>query len=140
MTWLPDVNVLVALIWEAHVHHAAAQRWFAGLSEAPWGTATITQSGFVRVSANPRVLADAVSVREALGVLAELVAHPGHQLLRDVDGFVNNALVPLDRLVGPRQVTDAHLVAIARQHHAVIATFDRSMIVLDPDNVRVLPS
>lgn len=28
MVSLLDINVLVTLIWEPHVHHAAASRWF----------------------------------------------------------------------------------------------------------------
>lgn len=46
---LLDGNVLYALIDEAHVHHAAAQRWFVGL-EGYLATCPITQGTLVRLS------------------------------------------------------------------------------------------
>jgi predicted nucleic acid-binding protein len=84
------------------------------------------------------MLADAISVREAVAVLAAAVDHPAHVFLDDVGGFVDNPLVPHDRLVGHRQVTDAHLVAIARHHGATLATLDARIVELAPDVVSVL--
>lgn len=135
MTVLPDVNVLVALIWESHLHHAAAREWFFGLDGEPWATCSVTQTGFVRVSSNPKVLVEAISVREAVATLASLVAHRGHRLLTDGAGFVDNPLVPHESLVGHQQVTDAHLISIARQHDARVATIDRAMATLGGDGV-----
>jgi len=31
---LLDVNALVALVWDAHVHHDAVRAWFAGYATA----------------------------------------------------------------------------------------------------------
>ena len=138
MTSLPDVNVLVALLWERHMHHVAARRWFVALREEPWATCAITQAGFVRVSSNQRILPDAIPVRQAVASLGELLDVGEHRLLTDGAGFVDNALVPHDRLIGHRQITDAHLVSIARQHDATIATFDRGLRELAPDCTEVL--
>lgn len=135
MTALLDVNVLVALLWQAHVHHGAARRWFAARRE-PWSTCSITQTGFVRVSSNPAVLSDAISVRDAVAVLAGAIVHPAHIFLHDVSGFVDNPLVPHERLVGHRQITDAHLIAVTRHHLGTLATFDAGMAALAPDVVR----
>lgn len=141
MIELADVNVLVALIWERHLHHAAARRWFAELVDRPGGrlaTCAATQIGFVRVSSNPVVLDDAVSVREATAVLSALVEHPAHRFVPDEAGYVGNPLVPHDRLVGHRQVTDAHLIGVARASGVVVATFDRGMAALGADDVRLI--
>ena len=51
--WLLDVNALVALAWDSHVHHAAARNWFAANAADGWATCPVTESGFVHVSANP---------------------------------------------------------------------------------------
>jgi uncharacterized protein len=88
---------------------------------------------------NPAAVGDAVSVREALAVLAALVAEPPHRFLADDRGFVDNPLVPHNRLVGHRQVTEAHLVAIARANGAKVATFDDGIRVLAPEDVSVIP-
>jgi toxin-antitoxin system PIN domain toxin len=135
---LPDVNVLVALLWESHVHHATARRWFAGLARGPWATAAITQAGFVRVSSNSRVVPDAIPVRQAVATLRQLLAVGDHRLLSDLHGFADNPLVPHDRLIGHRQITDAHLVSIARQHDAKVVTFDSGLESLAPDCTEVL--
>ena len=137
MTALLDVNVLAALLWEQHLHHSVTRRWFAARRQ-PWGTCSVTQTGFVRVSSNPAVLSDPISVREAVAVLAAAVAHPAHVFFDDVAGFVDNPLVPHDRLVGHRQVTDAHLIAIARHHGATLATLDAGMVSLAPDVVQLI--
>jgi toxin-antitoxin system PIN domain toxin len=136
MTEVPDVNVLIALVWESHVHHGAARRWFATDRGARWATCAITQTGFVRVSSNPKILPDAIAVQQAVATLAELIGHADHGFLTDGAGFVDNPLVPHDRLVGHRQVTDAHLISIARQHEAVVVTFDGGVESLGGDSVR----
>jgi hypothetical protein len=52
---LPDLNVLVALTWPNHVHHAQARTWFLGVNRAGWATCPITEAGLIRVSSNRRV-------------------------------------------------------------------------------------
>jgi uncharacterized protein len=92
----------------------------------------------VRVSSNPVAVGEAVSVREAVALLAALVAEPSHRFLADDRGFVDNPLVPHDRLVGHRQVTDAHLIAIARANDARVATFDQAIASLATEDVSVI--
>lgn len=136
MTDLPDVNVLVALLWESHLHHATARRWFA--SSTGFATCAITQAGFVRVSSNPRVLADAIGVAHATAVLAALVARHDHTFLRDDHGYVGNPHLPHDRVVGHRQVTDAQILAVARQHGAQVVTLDAGLAALGGPDARHL--
>ncbi len=140
MIQLADVNLLVALIWERHVHHAAARQWYWALPAAGWATCSATQTGFVRVSANSAAVGEVISVGAATALLAALVAQPSHHFLADDRGFVDNPLVPHERLVGHRQVTDAHLIGIARRHGVAVATLDRAMATLGGDDVRVVPS
>ena len=138
MILLPDVNVLVALMWESHLHHARARHWFAGLGDDVVATCSVTQTGFVRVSSNPNVLTDAISVREATAILSALVHRPSHRFLPDDRGYIDNPLVPHDRLVGHRQVTDAHHLAIARAHDASVVSFDQGMKTLGDSSVNLL--
>ena len=51
---LLDVNVLVALFQPDHVHHELAHDWFAENRRAGWATCPITETGLVRLLANPR--------------------------------------------------------------------------------------
>ena len=52
---LADVNVLLALLWPRHVHHAAAQAWFATQGHRSWATNNITQLGAIRLLTLPRI-------------------------------------------------------------------------------------
>ena len=63
--FLPDVNVWVALAFDRHVHHAAADTWYKSSGDTccfcRW-----TQQGFLRLSTNPAALPDlAVSLKQA---------------------------------------------------------------------------
>src|SRR5512142_1127024 len=110
---LLDVNALVALAWDSHVHHVQIRSWFAAHSVRGWATCPLTESGFVRVSSNPKVLPSPIGVEAACSVLASMRALPGHRFLVD-DVSITNADVPA--LLGHRQVTDAHLLTLARRN------------------------
>ena len=56
MTWLLDVNVLLALAGANQVHHEAATSWFSGAQRDGWATGAVTEIGFVRVSGVPSVV------------------------------------------------------------------------------------
>jgi toxin-antitoxin system PIN domain toxin len=133
---LLDVNALVALAWDSHVHHAAMRAWFKANGSAGWATCPITESGFVRVSSNPIVLPSAIGVDAARGVLSALRAHPGHGFLTD-DVSMSDGDVPA--IAGYRQVTDAHLLTLAHRHGVRLLTFDARILAMgDRNDVEVL--
>jgi toxin-antitoxin system PIN domain toxin len=133
---LLDVNALVALAWDSHVHHAAMRAWFKANGSAGWATCPITESGFVRVSSNPIVLPSAIGVAPARGVLSALRAHPNHCFLND-DVSMSDSDVPT--IAGYRQVTDAHLLTLARRRGVRLVTFDSSILAMgDGNDVEVL--
>jgi toxin-antitoxin system PIN domain toxin len=135
MIELPDVNVLVALVWESHVHHAAARRWFGTRSDDSFATCAMTQAGFVRVSSNPQALPQAISVGDAIANLTVLTHRDDHVFLADGYGFVGNPHIDHARIVGHRQVTDAVIVAVARQHGARVVTLDSGLAQLGGSDV-----
>lgn len=124
---LLDVNVLVALVWDSHVHHVAAQEWFAAHAGGGWATCSVTESGFVRVSSNPKVLPAPIGLADAITVLRGLRAAPGHRFLVD-DISIGDPDVPT--MHGYRQVTDGHLLTLARRHRMPLVTFDRAVDTL----------
>ena len=141
-TFLPDVNVLVALTNSTHVHHTAAHRWLAALDPPDrWATTPLTESALVRLTLNPVVVGRAVPVPEALRVLRELRAQPGHTFVPD-DSSVARPEITVDGLAGSRQVTDLHLVNLAAASGCVLATFDSRLptmlVTADRGHVQVL--
>jgi len=124
---LLDVNALVALAWDSHVHHARIREWFATTGGSDWATSPTTESGFVRVSSNPKVLPHPVTIRDALGVLVAFRGLPGHRFLAD-DVSITDTDVPV--MNGHRQVSDAHLLTLARRHQVPLVTFDAGLVAL----------
>lgn len=131
-TALLDVNVLVALTWPTHVHHELAQRWFSGRRRVGWATSPPTQAGFVRVLSNPAVSPHALTPSQAFEVLGEVASQPGHVFWPDDGSLAGSRFLDPSRLQGYRQVTDAHLLAIALRHGGSLATFDRGVAALVP--------
>ena len=125
MVGLLDVNVLVALAWPAHVHHETAHAWLSRNRRTRWATCPATQAGFVRVVSNPSFSPHALTPREAFAQLASMVAVAGHVFWPDDASLVGSRFLATDKLVGHRQVTDAHLLAIALRHGGSLVTFDR---------------
>jgi uncharacterized protein len=115
------VNALVALAWDSHVHHAPMRAWFRENRTRGWATCPVTESGFVRVSSNPRALPAAIGIEAAREVLSALRSVSGHRFLAD-DVSLADSDVP--RISGYRQVTDAHLLTLARRRGARLLTFD----------------
>ena len=134
---LLDVNVLVALVWDSHVHHTAAKAWFEAEASRGWASCSVSESGFVRVSSNPKVLPSPIGVEDAREVLRKLRSAPGHRFLAD-DVSITDSDVP--KLSGHRQVTDAHLLALARRRGVPLVTFDAGIAALadDPSGVVLL--
>lgn len=129
-TALLDLNILTALLWPAHEHHDAAHRWFSARANAPWATCSLTQLGFVRIVSNPAFSRDALSSIEAVALLAENLAHTGHEFWPD-SLQVPAAIKDIEtRLQGYRQLTDAYLLALANRRKGVLATFDRAVRTL----------
>ncbi len=101
--------------------------WFATNHAAGWATCPITESGFVRVSSNPKVLPSPIDIDAARAVLAALRAAPAHRFLTD-DVSLTDIDVP--SITGHRQVTDAHLLTLARRRGMRLVTFDAALDVL----------
>ncbi|HEX3732018.1 MAG TPA: TA system VapC family ribonuclease toxin [Mycobacteriales bacterium] len=134
LTYLLDVNVLVALTWRDHVFHTAAQRWFAGLDKGSWATSTVTESSLVRVSMNRAVSKSAVSWSTALDMVATMRTRPGHTWWSDID-LVASPLMRRAPVLSYRQVTDVQLAALADHYGGRLATLDAGIVeALHPDD------
>ncbi len=127
---LLDVNVLVAIAWPEQSLHDVAIAWFESRSDQGWATCPITESGFMRISANANVVGYPVRPTESAALLVDLRSVGSHQFWVDDVEPSTSSLIPRDRLIGHRQVTDAHLLALARRHGGSVATLDRGLATL----------
>jgi toxin-antitoxin system PIN domain toxin len=127
---LLDTNLLIALSWPQHVHHAKAHEWFQRTGRAAWATCPVVQIGFIRISSNPKIIADAVAPREALSVLQSILQLPGHHFWPDTIAPSDATVFASAAFVGHRQVSDAYLLALAQHNKGKLATFDRGIAEL----------
>ena len=126
MRALLDVNVLIALLDENHTHHAAVSDWFAACIEHGWASCPLTQNGCVRIISQPRY-PNALGVAEAVMRLREAVSTPWHQFVPDDVSLLDDGVVDRLQLMGPRQLTDVYLLALAVSHGARLVTLDKSV-------------
>ncbi|GAA4170524.1 TA system VapC family ribonuclease toxin [Gryllotalpicola koreensis] len=121
---LPDVNVLFALAFVEHEHHARAENWW--VNSTRYATTPITESGLVRMALNPRVSGQPLTWADAAAVLESVRNRSGAEFLEDDATLVQPRVDP--KLIrGHRQVTDFHLLGLAVRHDAVLVTFDRGI-------------
>jgi toxin-antitoxin system PIN domain toxin len=132
---LLDVNALVALAWDTHVHHHVMRRWFRANAARGWATCPVTESGFVRVSSNPKVLEHPLTVDVAREVLLTLRHAEGHRFVADDVSLVDD---DVPGIAGHRQVTDVHLLVLARRAGARMLTFDAGLARLGGEDVTLL--
>jgi len=133
VTFLLDVNVLIALIDPAHVGHDAAHRWFEAQGRAAWATCPLTENGMIRIVGNPKYPNTPGSPALAAGIVARLRALPGHVFWPDDISLVASPHVDPGAVLTPAQVTDTYLLALAVAHGGKLATLDRR---LSPQPVR----
>ncbi len=122
---LLDGNVLYALIDEAHVHHAPARQWFAGLAGG-FATCPITQGTLLRLA----MRLNGRSLEQALALLDVVTSHAKHRFWPDALPY---GQIRWHGVIGHRQVTDAYLAGLARHHGGKLASFDKGLVALHPD-------
>lgn len=126
MKVLLDANVLIALSIADHVHHDYAEMWLSGLTPSfKIATCPITQGALVRM-----LLRSGVSAMDAQGVITAWETDARFEFWQDTLPYPR---VDMAGVIGHRQVTDAYLAALAREHGARLATFDRGLAALYSD-------
>ena len=123
---LLDINVLLALLDSDHVDHSRAHDWLDDEIDAGWASCAITENGFVRIVSQPRYPSP-ISPAEAIDLLGRARDSGHHEFWPCDVSLLDATIVNSSRLHGPRQVTDAYLLALAAAHDGRFITFDRSL-------------
>ena len=125
--WLPDVNVWLALTFEAHYHHVAAKEWFETKTPPECAFCRLTQQGFLRLATNPSVFKDdAVTMTQAWGLYDKLQGDERVQFLQEPAGTEDSWRKLTKRRQYSHKVwSDAYLVAFAQATGMRNVTFDQ---------------
>lgn len=126
MRALFDVNGLLALFDEAHAFHGPVRVWWHNNQAGGWATCPLTQNGFVRIMSQPRYL-QARSTIEAVAALRAGVDQPDHEFWPDDISIANSQLFDPAFILGPGQITDLYLLALAVKNGGRLVTFDRGL-------------
>jgi hypothetical protein len=128
MRALFDVNALLALFDDSHVFHQSIRGWWADHVADGWATCPITQNGFTRVLSQPGYTKPR-SVAEALMMLQTGIVQPGHEFWPDDISIADPSLFDRSRILGPNQLTDVYLLALALKNGGRLVTFDAGVPV-----------
>jgi len=126
MKYLLDVNVLVALGLREHEFHERVVAWIsdvAAKATREFATCSITELSFAKILAQAPQYG--LTVAQARSLLVQLKASsdlkftfiPDNQDISQLPDWVST----------PKQITDGHLVQLARANGAVLATLDRKI-------------
>jgi uncharacterized protein len=128
MIALLDVNMLVALMDPKHLHHGRARQWWGAHKAAGWASCPITENGFLRIVTLGAYL-NRFALPDALAVLRAAIALPGHSFWPEDVSLLDAAVFDHTRLLGPRQITDVYLLALAVRHGGRVVTLDGGITV-----------
>jgi uncharacterized protein len=123
--YLLDVNILIALAWDNHEHHARAHAWFGKLAATSFATCNVTQSGFVRLSMNSNVVHSQITIADVFAKLESFTRHPNHKFCED--GPLQPDSPAWQTVMNHKQVTDTNLRSIAQRHGRKLVTLDNGI-------------
>ena len=131
--YLVDINVWLALAFEAHGHHMRALGWFNRAEPGACAMSRLTQSGFLRLATNPAVFGEeAVTMSEAWILYDALLADERVYYLPEPHG-----LEPCWRkfteggTYSPKVWSDAYLAAFALVSGIALLSFDEGFQKFD---------
>ncbi len=132
-TYLLDVNVLLALLFENHSQHQAVTIWF-NASQRLWAICAFSEAGFLRNATAERP--GQISMSAATTLLAELTARPNGRYIPLALGWQSLCSPLFPRLYGTKQVTDAYLLGLAIHQCLVLVTMDKGILHLAGSDYR----
>jgi predicted nucleic acid-binding protein len=121
--YLLDVNALVALGFMNHQFHVRVANWVRSQGWPSLASCSITELGFVRVLA--QAPAYGFTVAQARTLLQRLKQADASRLTFLPDAHDISRLPAWAR--SPKQVTDGHLVELAKASGGVLATLDENV-------------
>jgi len=128
--YLLDLNALISLADPDSIHYKTMHRWFNSTGKNDWGVCPLTESGFVRVTTNPKYSGATRTVAQAAAVLAEFSKVKGYRYWPLSGSWAEVTSPFANRIKGHQQVTDAYLLGMAIRAHGVLVTFDASIAYL----------
>lgn len=142
MAALPDINVLLPLVYDAHAHHASALAWFNTIREDDTLVlCRITQLSLLRLLNNPSALGgNTLRGPEVWAAWDALVADRRFRFEEEPEGLARHfRALSLEITRQPNRWQDAYLAAFARAANLELVTFDTGFRSFPDLRLRLLP-
>lgn len=134
----PDVNVWIALSYEGHVHHQAAQDWFSTLDEnATLCFCRITQISLLRLLTTAAILGSDVLTQASAWQTFDAWMDTGRVFFLDEPAGLEHSFRRMSeaRRPSPKDWADSYLAAFASVSGLRLVTFDRSFLSRGTDAI-----
>jgi hypothetical protein len=125
---LLDVTLLIALLQEHHAHYDRAHQWWAVNRAEGWASCPLTQNGFLRIVPQLR-FPEPAGTPDPFALLFDMIAATDHAFWPDDISLLDDKIIDRSRILGPKQLTDIYLLALAVEHGGRLVTFDRAVSV-----------
>ncbi len=145
MVALLDANVLIALIDPHHIHHEAADDWFAHNRQQGWATCAATENGLLRVVCNPSYQGTRATLKDGIVSLGRLCEMRGHVFWSELLSIRDSRIFRWNHVQGHRQLTDLYLLGLAVINRGKLVTFDKGISIraiadATAINLEIIPS
>ena len=124
MRALLDVNILIALNDEGHIHHLTASRWLAQHMHLGWASCPLTQNGCLRIMSqpgysSPKPLAHLIAMLQAS-------THTAYHTMWSEDiSLLDDRVFHHARMHSHSQLPDLYLLALAVKNGGRLISFDQ---------------
>jgi uncharacterized protein len=129
-SYLPDINVWVALNHDRHAHHPAANEWYLVLPDDSLIVfCRQTQLGLFRVLSTPAVMGDEALTLRACWQIFDRWVGTGQVRWATESSELDQALRARTAAssISPKIWTDAYLAAFAETAGLTLVTFDKAL-------------
>ncbi|MDA0347661.1 MAG: PIN domain-containing protein [Verrucomicrobia bacterium] len=120
MNYLLDVNALIAGVYEDHEHYAVMRTWMLENKDHGLRVAPLVMTGCLRI------LMTVSGEKKMQKIISAIAAFREFYNIETVADDIENEQLGT-WVSGPKQVTDAHLLAIAKRHELKLLTFDKNI-------------
>jgi uncharacterized protein len=122
---LLDVNILLALFHEGHVHHDVAHDWFADNGGSGWASCPMTENGLIRILGNAARVKEHLALPEIRDHFRTFCENSVHRFWPDDISLGDAERFNIAAIRGHQQVADVFLLGLAVKHGGRFVTLDQ---------------
>ncbi len=130
-SYLPDLNVWLALSWANHKHSDAAWTWFLRQEDTPFFFCRFTQLGLLRLLTTSAIMGkDLRTIGQAWAVYDRWLEDSRIEIRLEsfeLEAAFRKSTHAVSRLSSPKALGDCYLLAASLVAEATLVTFDRGL-------------